>query len=56
MSERIGDISNYYGKLWVQERDNKFYWSIDDWDGDSWFEITKELYDALIKYETEREK
>ncbi len=52
----IGDIGNYYGGLEVKAVDGKFFWSIEDWDGPLWEEIPKYLYDALIKFEGEREE
>ena len=47
----IGDIDNYYGGLSVSSADNKFYWSIENWDGYYWKEIPEELYMALLKYQ-----
>ncbi len=47
----IGSISNYYGDLQVKEEDGKYYWSIENWDGHYWEEISKKLYDALIEWE-----
>lgn len=52
---QIGDIGNYYGGLSVKELDSKFYWSIENYDGAYWEEIPKYLYDALVKFETEKE-
>ena len=52
----IGTIGNYYGGLSVKTENDMFYWSIEDWDGESWEEITKELYDALIKFENDSSK
>lgn len=49
----IGKIYNYYGGLCVKEESNKYYWSIEDWNGHDWKEITKELYDSLNKFEDE---
>ena len=50
----IGTIGNYYGGLRVIQESGKFYWSIENWDGDHWDEIPRELYDALVMYEKER--
>lgn len=47
----IGMIGNYYGGLEVKERNGKYFWSIENYDGHDWEEITKELYDALIKFD-----
>ena len=50
----IGVIGNYYGGLVVKKENGKFFWSITNYDGDEWEEITKELYESLIKYEKDR--
>lgn len=51
----IGYIGNYYGCLSVAQENDKYYWSIENWDGHHWEEITKELYDALMKFESDKE-
>jgi hypothetical protein len=53
-SRQIGTIGNYYGELEVKTKDGKYFWSIDNWNGHDWEEITKELYDALIEFENQR--
>ncbi len=50
----IGDIGNHYGGLEIMEKDGKFLWGIENYNGTAWDEIPKYLYDALVKYETER--
>lgn len=52
----IGTIGNHYGCLEVKEENGKFYWCIENWDGSHWEEIPKYLYDAMVKFETERVK
>lgn len=47
---RIGEIGNYYGGLHVKKEEDKYYWGIEDWDGTHWKEITKKLYDSLVKF------
>ena len=47
----IGDIRNYYGGLSVKTENGKHFWSIKNWDDDSWHEITAELFDALNAFE-----
>ena len=47
---QIGNIGNYYGGLVVKKEGDLFYWGIENWDGTSWDEIPKSLYDELIKY------
>ena len=44
---RIGNIHNFYGGLHVRERDGKYYWCIESYDGWEWETIPKPLYDAL---------
>lgn len=47
----IGNLGNYYGSLKVITENGKYYWSIEDYDGEHWQEIPKELFDALNAYE-----
>jgi len=47
----IGEIGNYYGGLTVKSENNKFYWSIENWDGFYWEEITQGLYVKLILHQ-----
>lgn len=55
MSEKdIGTIGNHYGCLTVKTDGEKFFWGIDNWDGTHWEEIPQYLYDALVKFELER--
>ena len=57
MSERsIGEIGNYYGGLVVKEQDGRYWWSIENYDGNSWDEIPKRLFDALVEFEENRSK
>lgn len=56
---QIGNISNYYGGLNVIEKDGKYYWLIENYDTDfndlrEWEEISKSLYNQLIKHEKKR--
>jgi hypothetical protein len=44
------EIGNYYGGLNCKEENGKFYWSIENYDGHDWSEITEELYRALEKF------
>ncbi|CAM0029599.1 hypothetical protein VPHK121_0056 [Vibrio phage K121] len=43
-------IANQYGSLEIKEEGGKFYWSIEDCDGDHWQEIPVELYECLLKH------
>lgn len=53
---QIGNISNYYGGLNVMEKGGKYYWLIENYDTNfndlrEWEEISKSLYNQLIKHE-----
>ena len=52
--QSVGEIGNYYGGLSVCCYDNKYYWSIENWNGNAWEEIPEYLYLTLIRYEKER--
>lgn len=59
---RIGNTSNYYGGLIVGdygglivgEKNKKFYWAIEGYDGEYWEEIPKLLFEALLKHERKK--
>jgi hypothetical protein len=53
---RIGKIENYYGGLYIKEEDGKYYWSIENFDGQNFKEIPKYLYQALLCYEKARKE
>ena len=53
MDREIGEIGSFYGKISVKEEDGKFYWSIEDWNGNGWREIPEYLYAALNKHQDE---
>jgi hypothetical protein len=51
---QIGTIGNFNGNLQAYEKDGRYFWYIED---HSYFkrreqDITKELYDALVKFQT----
>ena len=55
----VGEISNYYGGLFIMENEGKYYWLIEDVSTEFdklkyWSEIDKELYDSLVAYEARR--
>lgn len=59
--KRIGTVRNYYGGLFVMEKDGKYYWIIESHNTkfsilEDWYEIDKELFDSLIAYEGRRDK
>ena len=50
--EKIYDtvgIGNYYGSLRIKKEGNNYYWSITNWDGDHWEQITEGLYYMILK-------
>tara|TARA_R110000851_G_scaffold201429_1_gene352665 strand:- start:306 stop:491 length:186 start_codon:yes stop_codon:yes gene_type:complete len=47
----IGLIGNYYGGLSVKSEGDKFFWSIEDYSGEDWQEITERLYMELLLFE-----
>lgn len=49
----VGAVGNYYGCLCVKVENGLPYWSIEDWDGHCWEEITPDLYLALMKFNDE---
>jgi hypothetical protein len=60
-TDRIGTVCNYYGGLYIMEKDGKYYWVIENHSTDfedlsCWDECDKELYDALVAYEERRKK
>ena len=48
----IGEVGNYYGGLSVVENNGAYFWAIENYDGWMPEEITKELYYALITFNT----
>lgn len=47
----VGKIGNCYGGLNILEKDGSFFWSIENYNGDDWEEITKELFEQLEKHD-----
>ena len=45
----VGNISNYYGGLWIaeNEEDGQCYWGIQDYSGIDWKPICSKLHYAL---------
>ncbi len=56
MEKDIGNICNYYGCLTVKIEGEKYFWSIDNWDGHEWEEIPKSLYDELVTFDDKTPK
>ena len=42
-------LSNYYGTVEVKKLNDKYYIQLHDWSGKDMEEISKELYNLLIK-------
>ena len=55
-SKGIGTISNYYGGLNIVEKEGKYYWSLDNYDGNRWEQIPQYLFDSLDHYEKKRQE
>jgi hypothetical protein len=54
--KQVGEIGNYYGGLIIMENEGKYYWLIENYDTNfddlaEWSEISKELYNSLLKHE-----
>ena len=57
MIYRIGTISNYYGELLVEKRENgSCYWCIPDHSSEEWEQIPPRLYDELLKFQEQVDK
>ncbi len=54
----IGGVANYYGGLAIICHQGKYYWTITSTlsDDQEFEEISKKLYDELIRFESKREK
>lgn len=48
----VGACNNYYGGLSVKEEDGKFFWSIENYNGFSWYDISENLFKLLIEEES----
>ena len=44
---QVGEISNYYGGLWIKAADGVPYWSIEDYSGDTWEVCPMPVFAAL---------
>ena len=48
-------ICNYYGEVVLNEHEGKYYLSLENYDGDSYYEVSKEFADMFIKeFEVEK--
>ena len=48
------EIGNYYGSLLISRYKDKFYWGIENYDGTDWEEITKSLFEELVKFKADK--
>lgn len=42
-------LCNYYGNVQIRQKNKKYYWSLEDYSGTDWHEISKELYELILK-------
>lgn len=49
----IGEIGNYYGGLLIKKEKGKYFWSIENYSGCEWEEITESLYKELVRFEND---
>ena len=58
ITKKIGNIEDEgYCEISIKKVDGKYYWTLDKYvDINCWEEITKDLFDALNKFEDERKK
>lgn len=54
--KQIGTLGNYYSGLYVKYEDERYYWSIHNYDGRQWEEIPEYLFRTLVEYENSRNK
>jgi len=47
----IGDIGNHYGGLEVRVVNGVYQWSIENWNGHHWEEVSESLVVELLKHE-----
>ena len=54
---RFADVGNYRGELEIREEDGRYFWRVDcDLEDQGWLEIPRYLYEALVRFHSEREK
>lgn len=41
------EVGNTYGGLHIKEEDGKFFWSVEDYNGHDWQEISEQTYNAI---------
>jgi len=52
LEKRIGSINNYYGGLTIGRIEGVPHWSIENYDGYEWEEISENLYEELLKHKS----
>lgn len=48
---QVGACGNYYGGIALKKEDGKYFWSIEDYDGNNWYEISEKLFTILLEEE-----
>lgn len=49
---QVGACDNYYGGLAVKKEDGKYFWSIENYDGHNWYEISEKLFTIFLEEES----
>ncbi len=47
-------VANYYGGIHVSHLNGKYFWAVENYSGFDWFEISEQLFNALIDWERTR--
>jgi hypothetical protein len=45
----VGTVGNYYGGLWIMQKDGKAYWAIENHNGFYWDPCPRPVFDALLQ-------
>ena len=53
---RVGKAGNAYGGVHIIHHEGRYYWAVEDWNGCTWEEIPKYLYNALSNFADKQEK
>ena len=53
---QLANTSHFYGDIYTAKNGEKFYWSIEDYNGIRWTEIPEDFYNALNKYDSDSRK
>lgn len=55
MVTNISHLTGYYGNLQIKQEGGKYYCGIESFDGTNFKEVPEYLYEALYRFEKERE-